>query len=184
VVAPAGAATRRTLLKASVTGLGGVALAGCGASRRIVVAAQGRTADARLLNSILAVEQRSIAAYTAAAPLLGGFGQKIAGQLLAQELQHAGVLRKLVHDVDGHPHNPLAHYDFGQPRGRHQLLALLHGLERAQIAAYLHAIPRMSTPFLRQQLASLLANDAQHVVVLRTQQGIPGVPGPFLTAAE
>jgi bacterioferritin (cytochrome b1) len=171
-----------------VAGLSGVATAGlaggCGGARRIKATPQGRAADVDLLNGVLAIEQRTIAAYTAAAPLLGGFGQKMAGQFLSQELLHAGILRKLVHDAGGQPHNPLGHYDFGRPRGRRQLLALLHDLEREQIAAYLHAIPRMSTPFLRQTLASVLANDAQHVTVLRAQQGIAALPGPFLTATE
>ena len=187
MVIQTGPATRRTLLKASAAGVGGLVttgLSGCGGSRRIKSTPQARLADAELLNGVLALEQRTIAAYTAAAPLLGGFGEKMAGQFLSQELLHSGILRKLVHDVGGQAHNPLGHYDFGRPRGRTHLLALLHGLEREQIAAYLHAIPRMSTPFLRQTLASVLANDAQHVTVLRAQQGIAGPPGPFLTATE
>jgi bacterioferritin (cytochrome b1) len=171
-----------------VAGLGGIATAGlaggCGGAGPVKAIRQGRAADADLLNGVLAIEQRAIAAYTAAAPLLGGFGQKMAGQFLSQELLHAGILRKLVHDAGGRPHNPLGHYDFGHPRGRRHLLALLHDLEREQIAAYLHAIPRMSTPFLRQTLASVLANDAQHVTVLRAQQGITALPGPLLTASE
>jgi hypothetical protein len=157
---------------------------GCGGAGPVKVAPRGRAADADLLNGALAIEQRAIAAYTAAAPLLGGFGQKMAGQFLSQELLHAGILRKLVHDAGGQPHNPLGHYDFGRPRGRRHLLALLHDLEREQIAAYLDAIPRMSTPFLRQTLASVLANDAQHVTVLRARQGIAALPGPLLTASE
>lgn len=159
-------------------------LSGCGAVRRIRVPAQTAGSDVELLNRALAIEQRSIAAYTAAAPLLNGFGQKMAGQFLAQELQHAGELRKLVQQLGGQPHNPLGHYDLGRPRGRTQLLTLLHDLERQQIAAYLQAIPRMSTPVLRQALASVMANDAQHVTVLRGQQGITAMPAPFLSADE
>ncbi|HET9720636.1 MAG TPA: ferritin-like domain-containing protein [Solirubrobacteraceae bacterium] len=187
MVTPAGAATRRTLLKASVAGLGGIVpfgLAGCGRARRVSATPQARALDAGILNGVLAIEQRTIAAYTAAAPLLGGFGEQMAGQFLSQELLHAGILRKLVHDLGAHPHNPLGHYEFGAPGGRRHLLALLHGLEQEQVAAYLHAIPRMSTPFLRQTLASVLANDAQHVAVLRSQQGITALPGPFLAAGE
>jgi hypothetical protein len=170
-----------------VVGLGGIAsagLAGCGTAHRVKASPAARVADTELLNGVLAIEQRTIAAYTAAAPLLGGFGQKMAGQFLSQELLHAGILRKLVSDVGGKAHNPLGHYDFGRPRGRAHLLALLHGLEREQIAAYLHIIPRVSTPFLRQTLASVLANDAQHVTVLRAQQGVSALPGPFVTASE
>jgi bacterioferritin (cytochrome b1) len=181
----AGAATRRTLLRTSLAGLGVVALTGCGRQRRRIRVPPGAVpSDVALLNAALAIEQRSIAAYTAAAPLLGGFGEKVAGQFLSQELLHAGELRKLIKDVGGQPHNPRPHYDFGHPRGRAQLLALLHDLERAQIGAYLHALPRVSTPALRQSLASIMANDAQHVTVLRAEQGMPALTGPFITATQ
>jgi hypothetical protein len=42
----------------------------------------------------------------------------------------------------------------------------------------------MSTPFLRQTMASVVANDAQHVTVLRAQQGVTALPGPFLSSPE
>ena len=143
-----------------------------------------RAHDVALLNRALAVEQRSIAAYTAAGPLLSGVAQHAAGRFLGQELQHAGELRRLIKNVGGKAHSPDAHYDFGQPRGQAQLIELLHTLEREQIAAYLYAIPRVSTPNLRQQLASILANDAQHVSVLRTEQGEPALAGPLISSTE
>ena len=53
------------------------------------------------------------------------------------------------------------------------MLALLHRLERAQIAAYLDAIPQLSPGPVRAAVASILANDAQHLAVLRLTQGLP-----------
>jgi hypothetical protein len=44
-------------------------------------------------------------------------------------------------------------------------------------------LPRVSQE-LRPQLASILANNAQHLCVLRQALGRPPVPSAFLTAAE
>lgn len=187
MVIPAGPATRRTVLKASLAGLGGLGgavLTGCAPKLRLRVPPQAVGPDVTLLNQALALEQRTIAAYTAIAPLLGGFASTAAGRFLDQELLHAGELRKQISALGGRPHNPLTHYDFGKPGSRMALLALLHALERRQIAVYLHAIPRMHSPEVRQSLASILANDAQHLLVLRDEQGITAMPGPLVTAAE
>lgn len=183
---PAGAATRRTLLKASVAGLGGLggaALTGCAPKLRVRVPPEAVASDVALLNHALALEQRTIAAYTAVAPLLGGVASTAAGRFLDQELLHAGELRKQISAVGGRAHNPLTRYDFGKPGSHTALLALLHDLERRQIATYLHAIPRVHSPEVRQSLASILANDAQHLLVLRDEQGITAMPGPLVTAA-
>jgi hypothetical protein len=181
-----GGPTRRTLLAASAAGIGGLALAGCGGQhkrRKHPVSGAGAR-DVELLNAALAIEQRSIAAYTAVGPLLTGVAQHAAGRFLGQELLHAGALRRLIKEVGGKAHDPLPHYDLGTPRGRSELLALLHGLEQQQIAAYLRAIPVVSTAHLRQALASILANDAQHVTVLRAEQGLTALTAPLVTSSQ
>ena len=186
MVVPAGPATRRTVLKASLAGLSGLTMmgaAGCGGTHHLKVAPVVAPQDVDLLNTALAVEEKSIAAYTAAAPQLDRFGQEMCAQFLTQELQHAGILRKLVNQLGGQPHHSVT-YDFRGVHGRSEILDLLHSLERKQMTAYLAAIPHLSTAYLRQTMAAILANDAQHVTVLRAQQGIVRPPGPFLTVAE
>ena len=49
------------------------------------------------------------------------------------------------------------------------MLRLLHKIERAQITAYLDAIPKVSLGSTRAALAAVLANDAQHISVLRSR---------------
>lgn len=189
MTAPAG--TRRALLRSSaamLAGLSAAGVAGCGAksgphthhllSRRL------RRDDVRLLNEVLALEQRTIAAYTATGSLLTGYAQKAAGQFLGQELLHAGELRSMITSLGGTAHNPSEHYEFGQPRGHRPLLELLHGLEQAQLVAYLHVFPLLSAGFVRQGVASILANDAQHVFVLRSELGSPALPAALLTPTE
>ena len=65
-----------------------------------------------------------------------------------------------------------------------EVLKLLHSLERDQIGAYLHAIPRLKPGPVRAAAASILASDAQHIAILRLAQGLEPAPSPFVTAAE
>jgi rubrerythrin len=161
-------------------------LAGCGSGRRPPAPLQPTATadDIALLNAILALEQRGIAAYTAAGPLLSDPLRRAAGRILSQELRHAGVLRSLVSQAGAKPRDPDAHYDLGQPNTAADLLALLHEVERGQIDSYLAAIPRVGDPATRQALASIMANDAQHVTVLRAGQGLSVLGPPLLSATE
>jgi Ferritin-like domain len=192
--APAGAdSTRRSLLKrstaAAVTagGLSG-ALAACGGSskrpdvRSIPTAA--RDADVTILNGLLDLSERTIAAYTACVPLFSGHLKAAGKQFLNQDLAHAGELYRLIKQADGEPNKPRASYDLGKPRGIPDLVRLLHQLEGEMITHYLHALPSLSPGSVRAAVASMMANDAQHVVVLRIALHLPPIPGPLVTGAD
>ena len=187
----AGEQSRRELLRAgSVAGLGalglsGLGLAGCGSGRRAPGSGEATLGldDATLLNALLALEQRGIAAYTASGPLLTGPLRRAAGRILSEELRHAGELRALVTQAGAKPHDPDSHYDLGRPQTTGEVLALLHDLERRQLDSYIAAIPRIGDPAARQALAAVMANDAQHVTVLRAGQGLPLLGAPLVTGA-
>ena len=61
---------------------------------------------------------------------------------------------------------------------------LLHSVENAQIAGYLHAIQRLEPGVVKQQVASILANDAQHVAVVRAALGRPAIPSAFVNGRD
>ncbi|MHB8656687.1 MAG: DUF4439 domain-containing protein [Solirubrobacteraceae bacterium] len=180
-------ASRRAVLAASL-GAAAVALEGCSKSgrpfavRRIPPSAAG--ADVTILNRALALEQLTIAAYTAAAPLLSRRAQALASRFLGQELAHAGELRALVTQAGGKPHEPQVSYDLGQPRSHQAVLLLLHRLEREQIATYLDAVPNVSPGPVRAGLASILGDDAQHIALLRSELGRAPLLGAFVTGNE
>jgi rubrerythrin len=185
----AAATSRRALLGTSGAAAGAaVLLAGCGkkAHRPEVhkIAPRVRAADVAILNRAVDLEYKAIAAYTAGIPLLGGSAHDAAKQFLGQELSHAGELSGLIEQAGGKPNKPKAGYDLGRPRDRTDVLRLLHALERAEIAGYLDAIPNVSPGPVRAAVAAILANDAQHVVVLRAALGLEPLPGAFITGRE
>lgn len=137
-----------------------------------------------MLGGVLALERRAIAAYTAGIPLLGRHDRRAATEFLRQELLHAGRLIALI-TATGGPVPPRAvSYDLGQPNNARQVLMLLHEVEQAQIAAYLDAVQRLSPGRTRAAAGSILADDAQHVSILRAALGKQPVPSAFVSGSE
>lgn len=183
--------SRRTLLAGSLAAA--VALAGCGASsasrtqRSDELSQQPLTpADVALLNTILALEYHSTAAYTAAIPLLTHRGkvQDDAKQFLSQDLTHASTLTGLIHHAGGTPVMAQDSYDLGRPGNTQQMLALLHSVESTVVAGYLRVVPQLSPGKHRADVASMLANDAQHLSVLRLRLHLSPVPSALVTGRE
>jgi hypothetical protein len=183
------------VLKAAGAGLAAGAallLAACGgshssSSQATTTATSGPVPnglDVVLLNHLLDLEHMGIAAYTAGIPLLSPAGRKDGQLFLTQELAHAGELGGLVKQAGGKPHKGRETYDLGHPRTEEDVLKLLHGIERAQIDTYLEAIPKVSLGATRAALAAMLANDAQHISVLRLSLGRRPIPTALVTGHE
>jgi hypothetical protein len=194
VVATDGAPSRRALLSGAGAALAGaVALAGCGS-------AQGTTTsksppqplspavahdDVTILTPALELERRTVTAYVAAIPLLPRPEAHAAKQFLSEELEHAGQLIGLIRAAGGVAPPRADSYPFANPPTTpEQVMALLHSLESQQIGLYLRAIPRLAPGPIRAAVSSILTVDAQHVTLLRLQQGQTPVPGPFVTGSE
>jgi bacterioferritin (cytochrome b1) len=180
------AASRRTLLTvAAAAGVAaGIAACGSGRSSKTRSGAQPSPAhevDIQLLNGALDLEYRAIALYTAAVPLLTGRSHTAAKLFLEQELAHASTLMGYIALAGGKPHRQRSSYDFGHPRGSRALFALSAKLEQAQVANYLNAITQLSLPRMRAAVASILANDAQHLSVAELTLGHNPIPSAFVT---
>jgi hypothetical protein len=191
-VVQGGARRREVLGGAGATLAAGAAvlLAGCGqkgaiprqAVKKAPLSVQHK--DVALLNAALALERRTVAAYTAGIPLLSRRQAKGARQFLNEELQHTGELLALIKAAGGVANPRAASYDIGHPRGASGVLAVWHELERLQIAAYVKAIPKLSPGPVRAAVATILANDAQHIAILRLEQGLDPLPSAFVTGNE
>lgn len=186
-------ASRRALLSgagATLSSVAAVAFAGCGRVAKTghesvkTVPRPIQRADVKILDRLLDLERHTVAAYTAGIPLLKRPDAKTAEQFLNEELQHTGELLSLIKAAKGKDPPRAASYDLGHPVDGAGVLALLHRLERAQIAAYLNAIPRLSPGSLRAAAASILANDAQHIAIIRLAQGMTPIPSAFVTGSE
>jgi len=173
---------RRFFHAAGVATAGGSAafLAACGGSGK----AKNETAaaaDIAILNSAIDLENTAIAAYTAGAPLLKGEVLKLGREFLSQEKEHANALSTAVTQLGGHPSRPKAAYDFPRVRTQRDVLLLANTIEHEAIAAYLDALPKLSSPDLRATAASIVTNEAEHVSVLLGALGRPQVPTAFVS---
>ena len=166
--------SRRQLLSAA--GAGAV-LAGCGSSQ-----IGGGIPDAVLesdvptLNRLIGVEYHAVAAYVAAIPLLSGTDALFAKQFLSQDLAHIEDLAALVRKTRTRPAASGQVYNLGRPRGRTELLSLLHHVEQVTLRAYLEAIPVLTPGAVKATAASIFANDAQHASLIRGRLGLTPVP--------
>lgn len=188
--------SRRWLLRGAGAAAGGAAallIAACGGSGKVAAQTgtttsattpQFHSRDIDLLNHLLELEHITVAAYTAGIPLLAPAGRMAGQRFLTQELSHAGEVSGLVRQAGGVAVKAREGYDLGDPRNGDDVLRLLHELERSQIAAYLQAIPKISLASTRAALASVMANDAQHISVLRSQLGRQPVPSALVTGHE
>ena len=160
--------TRRALLlTAPVLGISAEALARSRDDRATVTAA-------------IDLEQRAAAAYDSAAtdrklpPALAA----LARHLRDQEEEHADALARALRGLGGRrparPERPPP-----VPPGR-AFGAFALVLENRLISAYYDAMSRLS-PGLRQPLASIMACEAQHLVVLRQALGRDPLPQAFET---
>ena len=165
---------------------GALLLAGCGSSTlrsKVKKGAKVTPSDVDILNRLLEVEYYAIAAYTAGTPFLSHHDRDAAKQLVGQDVTHASTLAGLIKQGGGKAVSPQPSYDLGRPSAP-EILALLHTLEGRQLDAYLAMIPLLSPGRLRSTAAAIMANDAQHLAVLRVALGRPPVPSPLASGRE
>jgi len=177
--------SRRRFFQASgLATAGGSAafLAACGGSGK-PKNETATTADIAILNSAIDLENTAIAAYTAGAPLLKGEVLRLGREFLGQEKEHADALSTTVTQLGGHPSRPKAAYDFPRVRTQRDALLLANMIEHQAIAAYLDALPKLSSPDLRGTAASIVTTEAEHVSVLLGVLGRPQVPTAFVAGS-
>ena len=187
--------SRRAFLRTAGVGLAGsssLLITACGGGSAVTkkladeesITLATRASDIEILNDVLDLEHAAVAAYTAGIPLLSGHAQDAGAQFLGQELSHVKALTGAVTGAGGKPNRPRARYDLGNPRGQAEVLAMLDATEEALVDIYLDAIPKLSPGWLRAAVASILANEAQHISVLRAARGLAPAPSAFLTVNE
>jgi hypothetical protein len=185
-----GALSRRQLLATSA-GAGAVAaLAGCDSITQATnptlskIALKAIPSDLPVLDGLLQLEYMAAFAYTAAAPMLNTADARTARQFLHHELAHITVLNALIESAHGKPSAQRSSYPLGRPKGNRGVLLMLRRVEAESIRAYLRALPRLSVGGVRGVAAAIMANEGQHISVLRTGLGLEAVPAALASGAE
>lgn len=187
MVTAASSVSRRQLLGASGAAGSAVLLAACGGGSKHqpgLVPPKVSGGDAAIINELLAVEYYAATAYIAGAPRLSGHNLRLAKRFLNQELSHIDELTNLARAAHVTPTGEGGGYNLGHPRTATDLLELFHRVEQLTIRAYLSAIPRLSEGAVRAVAVSILANEAQHVSIVRRNLGLTAVPAAVVTGAE
>ena len=182
--------TRRDLVRRGVLS-GGIAIAVAGAPT--LVRARGALAqaggDARILEDAIRLEQTAVFAYGLAADsgTLQPHIARLLRRIRKQQRDHASrLITELEHLGEAPPAKPTR---VGQVTGLAEALAggqkaileFAVALEETAVAGYYRAAPRFEDAKLLQISASIMANEGQHLVILRRALGREPVPNAFET---
>lgn len=185
---------RRELLRRGFA-LGGAAIAAASiplllATRDAFAQASG---DAAVLEQAINLEQVAGIAYDTviAGGLLSPAALRVAKRFREHEREHAKTLSTALTDLGGTPLAPpagAADVDkvvkgLSEVRTQADVVNFLIELELAAVAAYHEAHGKLLETRLLQTSASIMANEGQHLVVLRKLVGADPVPNAFETGA-
>lgn len=185
---------RRALLRRGFA-LGGAAIAASSIPLLLSVrtAFAQSSGDAAILEQAINLERVAVIAYETAidSGLLSPALLRIARRFRAHEQEHADVLTTALTDLGGAP--------LAAPRGIPDVDKVVKGLgdvssqadvanfaielETAAVAAYYDAHAKLLEARLLQTGASIMANEGQHLAVLRRAVRLPPVPNAFETGA-
>ncbi|MEA2220271.1 MAG: hypothetical protein QOJ35_2897 [Solirubrobacteraceae bacterium] len=167
----------------SVAGGSAVFLAACGDDTKSATVTghdESDQADVEILNSALDLELMAVAAYKAGAAHLRGDVLQLGQQVLEQEQAHADGLMSAITDAGGTPNKAKSSYAFPALRTQRDVLRFAVDIENTAIAAYIDALPKLGKGDLRATVASIVANEAEHVAILLGALGEQQVPGAFV----
>jgi rubrerythrin len=148
------------------------------------------SADADVIAAAVGIEDVAIFAYDAAlkSNLLDASTTKLAQLLRSQEQQHRDALNVALRRLGGTapppPTSPAANQllaPLTQAKSQQDLLAFAIQVETATVAAYYDAQGQLGAPSLLRATAEIMANEGQHLVLLRQALGQPAVPNAFET---
>jgi len=158
-------------------------VAGCGGGDD-GAAADERDSDAEIVNVSIGQELTLIRAYTLAVPLLGGEARAAARLFRAHEREHVNGLTKTIRGLGRDVEAEAEEVDLSAAESERDVLLRLYEMTSRQLTSYLEDVPHLETPAPQAFAASIAANQAQHLVVLRELLGarpVAAVPDAFDT---
>ena len=144
-----------------------------------------REGDIAVLNEILGRQIAAVGAYGRVLPALRAAGDLVTVRSFrAQEQEHVDATTKTLRGLDGEADPPSEEIPSDPLRTRRQAFEFLYELESATIDAELHAVGKLTIGWPRPLLASMAANQAQRLVLIRQALGADSfevVPEAFET---
>jgi len=156
-------------------------LGGCGSSGG---AATDKAGDVKVLNEILARQLAAVDAYGEALPALRGAELSLARRFRAQEQEHVDATTKTLRGLDAEADPPAETVAAGALETAQDAMRFLYELESATIDAELSAVGKLTIGWPRPLVASMAANQAQRLVLIRRALGAAApelVPEAFET---
>jgi hypothetical protein len=177
-----GAAMRRALCAAVATVLLSSAFAACGGGGEPTIAVPDRDADVKVLDGILGRQLGAVAGYGEVLPRLRGASAALGREFRAQEQEHVDATIKTLRGLQAEDDVEPEAIDLGEPKTRADALRTLYEMESATIDAELNAITKLSGGWPRALLATMVANQAQRLVLIRRALGLKpleSIPSAF-----
>jgi Ferritin-like domain len=172
----------RAVRCAALVAVVAAALAGCGGAGSVTTAVPDKESDARVLNEILGRQLAAIAAYGRSMGALDGPERVMARQFRSQEQEHVDAVTKVMRGL-GAESEPREEEIAGRGlKSEADYLAFLYEVESATIDEELHALSRLTASWARPLLGTIVANQAEHLVLLRRALGaqpLEAVPEAF-----
>ncbi|HEY2053613.1 MAG TPA: hypothetical protein VGH14_06725 [Solirubrobacterales bacterium] len=175
-----GGATLAVLVIASI-------LAGCGGGgpstgTATEAASTQPSSDAPILDTVLSRQEAAVGAFAEIGPALPPRLARMAAYFRAQEQEHVDSVLKVLRGLKS-PAEPTAEpVDTSGLNSDRERLVFLYEVESATIDEELSAISKLEASWPRSLLASTVANQAQHLTLLRRALGdgpLASAPVPF-----
>jgi len=131
-----------------------------------------REGDVAVLNEILGRQIAAVAAFGRVLPVLHGAADLAAvHSFRAQEQEHVDATTKTLRGLEGEADPPAEEIPSPPLPTRRAAFEFLYELESATIDAELHAVDELTIGWPRPLIASMAANQAQRLVVIRRALG-------------
>jgi len=128
-------------------------------------------ADIEVMNVALSQELTLVQVYRHSLRLLRGEDRDIARRFLAQEEEHINAITKVLRGLRGETEGEVEEVDYSDVRDAEDALLQLYEITNLQLMHYIDDVAHLETIAPRALVATMAANEAQHLTVLRQLLG-------------
>jgi hypothetical protein len=178
-----GRSVRRALLLIGAVGLIVTAVVGCGGGGGATSASE-KERDAKLLNDVLGRQLAVVKTYEGVLPSLAGSDLVMAQQFRAQEQEHVDATTKTLRGMGVEAEPSEETIEANDLKTRADSLEFLYEMESATLDLQLSVVGKLNSGSSRPLIASMAANQAQRLVLLRQALGVKrveAIPSAFET---